>query len=88
MPYINDENFHYYKEAYNINMFKLIDLVATIQPHICQGISTTLFVDSDKTTEDLCRYYFYAQKKGLKGLYYTRTKLQQIDIEECVSCTV
>lgn len=86
MPYMTNENMFLYTSAYEIDMFKYIDLVAVIQKHVDQGISTTLFVDSNKTTEDLVMYYVYAQKKGLKGLYYTRTKLLSVD--ECVTCTV
>lgn len=86
MPYMTNDNMFFYTSAYEIDMFKYIDLVATIQEHVCQGISTTLFVDSNKTTEDLAMYYVYANKKGLKGLYYTRTKLLSVD--DCVSCSV
>lgn len=86
MPYMTNDNMFFYTTAYEINMFKYIDLIATIQEHVCQGISTTLFVDSRKTTEDLVKYYFYAVRKGLKGLYYTRTKL--LSVNECASCSV
>ncbi|WP_234399824.1 class 1b ribonucleoside-diphosphate reductase subunit alpha [Paenibacillus popilliae] len=86
MPYISDENYFYYKEAYDMDMFKLIDLVADVQVHVDQAISTVLFVKDDLTTRDLAKYYIYAQKKGLKTLYYTRTKKKTID--ECVSCVV
>ncbi|WII40379.1 class 1b ribonucleoside-diphosphate reductase subunit alpha [Paenibacillus thiaminolyticus] len=86
MPYITDENYFYYKEAYDMDMFNLIDLVADVQVHVDQAISTVLFVKDDLTTRDLAKYYIYAQKKGLKTLYYTRTKKKTID--ECVSCVV
>ncbi|BFH68465.1 ribonucleoside-diphosphate reductase subunit alpha [Paenibacillus dendritiformis] len=86
MPYISDENYFYYKEAYDMDMFNLIDLVADVQVHVDQAISTVLFVKDDLTTRDLAKYYIYAQKKGLKTLYYTRTKKKTID--ECVSCVV
>ncbi|MDH6674305.1 ribonucleoside-diphosphate reductase alpha chain [Paenibacillus sp. LBL] len=85
-PYMSNENFFYYKSAYNTDMFKVIDLIAVIQEHICQGISTILFVDSNKTTREMSRYYIYAHKKGLNGLYYTRTKLLSVD--ECLACSV
>lgn len=86
MPYMTNENMFFYTTAYEIDMFKYIDLIAVIQEHVCQGISTTLFVDSNKTTEDLVKYFTYGNKKGLKGLYYTRTKLLSVD--ECESCSV
>jgi ribonucleoside-diphosphate reductase alpha chain len=86
MPGMTNENLPYYKEAYDMDMFKFLDLVAVIQQHIDQGISTILYVTSDKTTRDLARLYIYAHKKGLKSLYYTRTRMLTID--ECLSCSV
>ncbi|MFB0832863.1 class 1b ribonucleoside-diphosphate reductase subunit alpha, partial [Brevibacillus laterosporus] len=86
MPFLDDNNFFYYKEAYDMDMFNVIDLVAEAQVHIDQAISTILYVKDDITTRDLAMYYIYAQKKGLKTLYYTRTKKKTI--EECVSCSV
>ncbi|WP_336784016.1 class 1b ribonucleoside-diphosphate reductase subunit alpha [Paenibacillus illinoisensis] len=86
MPYMTNENLPYYKEAYDMDMFKYIDLVAVIQQHVDQGISTILYVSSDKTTRDLSQYFTYAHGKGLRGLYYTRTKLLSVD--ECLSCSV
>jgi ribonucleoside-diphosphate reductase alpha chain len=86
MPYLTNDNQFFYKTAYQIDMMKYIDLVAVIQQHIDQGISTTLFVDSQATSEYLVKLYAYASDKGLKALYYTRTKLLSID--ECLSCAV
>lgn len=86
MPYLNRENYFYYKSAYQMDPFKVLDLVAEIQEHIDQGISTVLHVNSDITTRQLARYYIYAARKGLKSLYYTRTNL--LTVEECISCSV
>ena len=86
MPYLSKENYFYYKSAYQMNQFKVIDLIAEIQQHVDQGISTVLHVNSDVTTRDLARYYLYAARKGLKSLYYTRTN--HLSVEECVSCSV
>lgn len=86
MPYLSQENYFYYKSAYVIDQFKVIDLVAEIQEHVDQGISTVLHVNSNISTRELARYYIYAAKKGLKSLYYTRTK--HLTVEECISCAV
>lgn len=86
MPYLSQDNYFYYKSAYNINQFKLIDLIAEIGQHIDQGISTVLHVNSNVTTRELARFYVYAAQKGLKSLYYTRTK--RLSVEECTSCAV
>ncbi len=86
MPYLSIDNFFYYKSAYNMDMMNIIDLVAEIQNHIDQGISTILYVTSDTSTRELARLYIYAWKKGLKGLYYTRTK--NLTIDDCIACSV
>lgn len=86
MPFLSKQNYYYYKSAYHIDQFKLIDLIAEIQRHVDQGISTILYVNSNISTRELVRYYVYAHKKGLKSLYYTRNK--HIDVAECTSCAV
>ena len=87
MPYLTKETYWYYaKTAYDMDMMKLIDLISVIQKHVDQGISCTLFVHSDISTRELAKYYIYAEHKGLKSLYYTRTNKK--NIEECLSCSV
>lgn len=88
MPFLTNENMLFYKSAYNTDMLKVIDVVAAVQSHVDQGISTTLFVTDDKTTRDIARYYIYGYKKGLKSLYYTRTKMLRELNNECLSCSV
>ena len=86
MPYLSPENWFYYKEAYDMDMFKVVDMIATIQTHIDQGISFTLFVKDTMTTRDINRIDLYAHHKGIKTLYYARTKDTTRD--ECLSCVV
>lgn len=87
MPFLTNENMLYYQSAYRMDMRSVIDVVSTAQKHVDQGISTTLFVTDDKTTRDIAKYYIYAYKKGLKSLYYTRTKMTR-DNNECLMCSV
>lgn len=86
MPFLSKDNIFFYKSAYDTDMFKLIDLIAEIQQHVDQGISTILYVNSNVSTRELARYYIYANKKGLKSLYYTRTK--RLSVEDCTSCSI
>nr|WP_263314025.1 class 1b ribonucleoside-diphosphate reductase subunit alpha [Mammaliicoccus sp. Marseille-Q6498] len=86
MPFLSPETMWYYKSAFNTDQMKLIDLIATIQQHVDQGISTILYVNSEISTRELSRLYVYAHHKGLKSLYYTRNKL--LSVEECTSCSV
>ncbi|QIK69699.1 class 1b ribonucleoside-diphosphate reductase subunit alpha [Erysipelothrix sp. HDW6C] len=75
-----------YESAYAMDNYKVIDVIATAQKHVDQGISFELCIQSDETTRNLQKYYLYAHYQGIKTLYYTRT--QKLRIEECESCAV
>jgi len=86
MPFMNNDNMSLYKEAYEIDPFRMVDLYAAAQKHVDQGISMTLYVTDQWTTEQLARLYIYAWMKGIKTVYYVRQRLQTI--EECVACSI
>ncbi|MBE7896080.1 class 1b ribonucleoside-diphosphate reductase subunit alpha [Paenibacillus polymyxa] len=86
MPYLSPETWFFYKEAYDMDMFRVVDMIATIQEHIDQAISFTLFMKDTHTTRDLNRIDLYAHHKGIKTLYYARTKDTSRD--DCLSCSV
>ncbi len=86
MPYLTNDNYFFYKSAYDMDQVNILKLMAVIQRHIDQGISVILHTKGSDTTRDLARLYMYAHKLGLKALYYTRTRKSQID--ECVTCSV
>ncbi|MCY9225961.1 class 1b ribonucleoside-diphosphate reductase subunit alpha [Bacillus haynesii] len=86
MPGLSAKNWFFYKEAYDMDMFKVVDMIATIQQHVDQGISFTLFLKDTMTTRDLNRIDLYAHHKGIKTLYYARTK--DTGQEGCLSCVV
>jgi ribonucleoside-diphosphate reductase alpha chain len=85
MPALDTASFMY-ETAYRMDNFKIIDVIATAQKHVDQGISFELGITSNETTRDLQKYYLYAHYQGIKTLYYTRT--QKLKIEECESCAV
>ncbi|AGN36370.1 class 1b ribonucleoside-diphosphate reductase subunit alpha [Bacillus sp. GM2] len=86
MPGLAPSNWFYYKEAYDMDMFRVVDMISTIQQHVDQGISFTLFLKDTMTTRDLNRIDLYAHHKGIKTLYYARTK--DTGQEGCLSCVV
>jgi len=86
MPHLTNDNSHLYVEAYDVNPYDLIDLYAASQKHIDQGISMTLYVTDNWTTEQLAKVYIYAWVKGIKSVYYVRQRLQSL--EECVACQI
>lgn len=90
-PYLTNENFHLYKDAYEIGYEKIIDVYSAFQEHVDQGLSLTLFFKDDATTRDVNRAQIYAWRKGIKTLYYIRIRqmaLEGTSVEECVSCTL
>lgn len=86
MPGLSRKTWFYYKEAYDMDMLRVVDMIAAIQRHVDQGISFTLFLKDTHTTRDLTKIDLYAHHKGIKTLYYARTK--DTSAEQCLSCTV
>lgn len=86
-PHLSNESMPYYTSAYDMDMRKVIDVYATAQKHIDQGMSLTLFMRSDipeglyewkkettkQTTRDLNILRHYAFHRGIKSIYYVRT---------------
>ncbi|URM52940.1 class 1b ribonucleoside-diphosphate reductase subunit alpha [Mycoplasma sp. SG1] len=90
MPFLSKETSKYYVSAYDMDQKKVLDLIKVIQTHVDQGISTVLHVKQDTSINNLIKLYVYGQKIGLKSLYYTRTKINNVlsEIEECEHCAI
>lgn len=86
MPFATTENLNDYTEAYQMSQMDMIDIYAAAQKHVDQGISMTLYIKDERTTEELTNIYYYAWKKGIKTVYYVRLKKQTI--EECIACSI
>lgn len=103
-PYLSNDTIPYYKSAYDMDMRKVIDVYATAQKHIDQGMSLTLFMRSEipaglyewkttnkQTTRDLNILRHYAFHKGVKSIYYVRTftdDAEEIGSNQCESCVI
>lgn len=103
-PYLSNETLPYYTSAYDMDMRKVIDVYATAQQHIDQGMSMTLFMRSEipeglyewkdtpkQTTRDLNILRHYAFHKGIKSIYYIRTFTddeEEIGSNSCESCVI
>ncbi|MFK4566991.1 class 1b ribonucleoside-diphosphate reductase subunit alpha [Enterococcus sp. UD-01] len=100
-PYLSNETIDFYKTAYDYDQRKIIDVYATAQKHIDQGMSLTLFMrsklpaglyewkqpDQPKlTTRDLNRLRNYAWKQGIKSLYYVRTYTEDDEFSSVNTC--
>jgi ribonucleoside-diphosphate reductase alpha chain len=88
-PFLSEDNWDYYEDAYEVGPEKIIDVYAAATQHVDQGLSLTLFFKDTATTRDVNRAQIYAWKKGIKTIYYIRIRqaaLEGTEVENCVSC--
>ena len=88
-PFLSEETWEYYEDAYEVGPEKIIDVYAAATQHVDQGLSLTLFFKDTATTRDVNRAQIYAWKKGIKTIYYIRIRqaaLEGTEVENCVSC--
>jgi ribonucleoside-diphosphate reductase alpha chain len=90
-PFLSEDTWKYYEDAYEIGPEKIIDTYAAATQHVDQGLSLTLFFKDTATTRDVNRAQIYAWLKGIKTIYYIRIRqaaLEGTEVENCVSCTL
>ncbi len=63
-----------FKTAFEIDQRWIVELGADRTPHISQAQSVNVFIPADIHKKDLHDIHFQAWKKGLKSLYYCRSK--------------
>ena len=90
-PGLDRETLPYYTDAYSVGYEKLIDVYAAATEHTDQGLSLTLFLPSTSTTRDLNKAQIYAWRKGIKTMYYLRTRQEALEgtgVDTCLSCSL
>ena len=63
-----------FKTAFELDQRWLIDLAAERTPYICQSQSLNIFLPADVHKKTLHDIHFRAWKKGVKSLYYCRSR--------------
>jgi len=63
-----------FKTAFELDQRWIVELGADRTPYISQAQSINLFLPADVHKKDLHQIHFQAWKKGLKSLYYCRSK--------------
>lgn len=63
-----------FRTAFEIDQRWIVELAADRAPYICQSQSINLYLPADIDKWDLHMLHFTAWKKGLKSLYYCRSK--------------
>ena len=86
LDFLADHEKDVFKTAFEIDQRWLIDHSADRTPYISQAQSLNVFLPADVHKRDLHQIHFQAWKKGLKSLYYCRSK--SIQRAEVVNQTV
>ena len=71
---LSDDEKFVYRTAFEIDQRWIIDLAADRTPFICQSQSLNLYLPGDIDKWDLHMLHWSAWKRGIKSLYYCRSK--------------
>jgi ribonucleoside-diphosphate reductase alpha chain len=74
LDFLTDLEKDTFKTAFEIDQRWIVELGADRTPNISQAQSINVFVPADIHKKDLHQIHFQAWKKGLKSLYYCRSK--------------
>jgi len=77
LAFLSDDEKAVFKTAFELDQRWVIDLAADRTPFICQSQSLNLFLPADVHKKDLHMLHYLAWKKGVKSLYYCRSKSLQ-----------
>ena len=77
LDFLSQEEKDCYKTSFEIDQRWLIELQADRTPYIDQSTSLNLFIPADVDKWDLAMLHFQAWEKGIKSLYYLRSKSVQ-----------
>ncbi len=74
LDFLTDLEKDVFKTAFELDQKWIIELSGDRTPYISQAQSVNLFLPADVHKKELHRIHFNAWKKGLKSLYYCRSK--------------
>ena len=74
LDFLTDSEKDIFKTAFELDQKWIIELSGDRTPHISQAQSINLFLAADIHKRELHKIHFDAWKKGLKSLYYCRSK--------------
>ena len=80
LDFLTDDEKDVYKTAFEVDQRWLIDFAADRAPFVCQSQSLNVFLPGDVHKKTLHDIHFLAWKKGVKSLYYCRSRsIQRAD---------
>ena len=74
LDFLTDHEKDVFKTAFELNQKWIIELGADRTPYVSQAQSINIFLPADVHKKELHQIHFQAWKKGLKSLYYCRSK--------------
>jgi len=74
LNFLTQEEKDVFKTAFELDQKWIVELGAERTPHVSQAQSINLFLPADVHKKELHEIHFQAWKKGLKSLYYCRSK--------------
>jgi ribonucleoside-diphosphate reductase alpha chain len=74
LDFLSDDEKDVFKTAFEIDQRWLIEHAADRTPFVCQSQSLNIFLPANVHKRDLHGLHFEAWKKGIKSLYYCRSK--------------
>jgi len=74
LDFLTDLEKDVFKTAFELDQKRIIELGADRTPYISQAQSINIFLPADIHKKELHQIHFQAWKKGLKSLYYCRSK--------------
>ncbi len=81
LDFLSEHEKDVFKTAFEIDQRWVVEHAADRTPYICQAQSINLFLPADVHKKTLHELHFSAWKKGVKSLYYCRSKsIQRADV--------
>ena len=74
LDFLTDHEKDVFKTAFELDQKWIIELGAVRTPYVSQAQSINIFLPADVYKKELHQIHFLAWKKGLKSLYYCRSK--------------
>ena len=74
LDFLTEKKKNVFKTAFELNQNWIVELGADRTPYVSQAQSINLFLPADVHKKELHQIHFQAWKKGLKSLYYCRSK--------------
>ena len=74
LDFLTEDEKDVFKTAFELDQRWVVEHAADRAPFICQAQSINVFLAADVHKRDLHQIHFQAWKKGVKSLYYCRSK--------------